>query len=546
MEVAENSDDPKVNGEKEVKEPKNETVDGSTPIITTTSHDNDDAPINTPKSKGYYLAPPPIKANGLTFLQTIREYRHTPCLMTPLTTFVILAILISSLVSLLFAIPQFVLGIFLGPLIRRQFWLVEFLYRWDIVGWGHVKLMEMIDKRNGGGNKKGDKSNDAGSTRGSAAATNSMAKNPKKKLQSFGLLGHSDTLHQRIEVVPGKVYIHPIPQFVDNLCYLIVCLPPNEESNGPAGRLPISGTLIDVGEAKRTLAYLECIYEQFYEEEYPSCNYYMNSGEEMGNVQTAGMGIEIHAILATHRHHDHTAGIGELVACLEQARCRLSKNVFVTIGSAENGSKLACNNSPGKVIVVGAAVESVPHCNLFVKNGCFIPLPCVTVHDKSGNKSAVNDMNSLLSIECIGVPSHTRGSIVYALRNRPAPGHVQTTSTYNKAPLQCHLFTGDTIFSGGGGVPFEADLEHASDNFIKNPNKLKNKNGHSSFQAGAGVLSMERCFIEVLTRATKAMNTEREVAVSVQELQSRTLVYPGHECKFGSSVLPIMINMNTC
>eukprot|EP00956_Cyclotella_meneghiniana_P040362 scaffold193375_cov79-Cyclotella_meneghiniana.AAC.3 len=508
-----------------------------TPVTFANSNDNED----TPQSLGYYTTAPSVKTSGLSFLQTLREYRHNRCIMTPLSTLVLLAMLLSGLVSMLFMIPQFVIGLLLGPLLKRQFWLVEFLYRWDIAGWGHVKLMELAGKQRNGSSKKGSNKNGGSDNRGSV--TMSSIKDPRKKLKHLGLLGHSDTIHQRITVVPDRVYVHPIPQFVDNVCYLIVCLPrsnndnnnddndddgddiDNENDKGKTNGLPIIGVLIDVGEAKRTLAYMECIYEQFYERAYPRSDYYRNSGQEEGNINTAGMGIEVHAILSTHRHHDHTAGVGDIVKCLEQARCRLSKCVFVN-GAATNGqeeSDKVYNDSPGKVVVVGGAVESVPHCNLFVKNGCFIPLPCVTITD-NGTK-VMNDMNSLVCIEVIGVPSHTRGSVVYALRN-----YNNTTTTSPKldnATAHSHLFTGDTIFSGGGGVPFEADLEY--DNFIKNPNKLKNKNGSSNFRPGAGVLSMERSFTEVLTRATE--RTCEEENVNLVDLQSRVLLYPGHECE---------------
>ena len=82
-------------------------------------------------------------------------------------------------------------------------------------------------------------------------------------------------------------------------------------------------------------------------------------------------------------------------------------------------------------------------------------------------------------------------------------------------------------------MPFEADFEYAKDNLIKNPNSLKNKNGSSNFRPGAGTLSMERCFTEVLTRATSRI-CEEEQNVTLEELQSKTLLYPGHECKLMS------------
>lgn len=519
---------------------RNDKPNRSTALTAPSSGDNDDVPR---EPTGYYTAAPDVKVDGLSFFLTLREYRHAPCFMTPLSTLVLLAVLCSSLVSLLFIIPQFMIGLLLGPLVRRHFWLVEFIYRWDVVGWGHVKLMELIGKRNNAGSKgtESRSGNNHHSNRGSTPASTHKTNNAKKKLQYLGLVGHSDTLHQRIEVVPGRVYIHPIPQFVDNLCYLIVCLPSNDVSidanvaNGnDVGALPIIGILIDCGEAKRTLAYLTCIYELYYEAEYPRFKQY---GRRDGEDER-GMGIEIHAILSTHRHHDHTAGIGDVLTYLEEARLQISNSVFVSGGSAEEDTKKRSesvySNQPGKVIVVGGAVESVPHCNLFVKNECFLPLPCVSTIDDNADIVLANDMNSLVSIECIAVPSHTRGSIVYALRNRRAPGILGTpTAAKLLFPLQTHLFTGDAIFSGGGGVPFEADLEYPQDNFMKNPHKLKTKNGSSNFRPGAGVLSMERCFTEVLTRVSNGMWQE-EQDVSSREVHSRTLLYPGHECKSSS------------
>lgn len=487
--------------------------------VTDTSNDNEET---KPPPLGYYTSAPSTKASGLSFAQTLREYRHNRCIMTPMSTLVILALLVSSLVTLLFTIPQFIIGLLLGPLVKKQFWLVEFFYRWDVVGWCHVKLMEMADKKNGGSSSK------KGNTPNTSSTAADIPRDSKKKLKHLGLLGHSDTIHQRISVVPGRIYVHSIPQFVDNVCYLIVCLPDKVGAAGSSG-LPIIGVLIDVGEAKRALAYIDCIYEHFYEQEYPRSDFYRNSGGEEGNISTAGMGIEIHAILSTHRHHDHTAGVRKMINCLEQARCRLSKCVVVSGGADEQGeSERIYNLSAGKVVVVGGAVESVPHCNLFVKNKCFIPLPCVRIN----GTSLVNDMNSVVCIECIGVPSHTRGSIVYALRNHPES---QTGASTSHAVVQSHLFTGDALFSGGGGVPFEADVEFTKDNFAKNPNKLKSKNGSSNFRPGAGTLSTERCFAEVLTRATeKACEEERNV--NSKEIQAKTLLYPGHECKLAFAI----------
>ena len=97
-------------------------------------------------------------------------------------------------------------------------------------------------------------------------------------------------------------------------------------------------------------------------------------------------------------------------------------------------------------------------------------------------------------------------------------------------------------------MPFEADLEYSKDNFVKNPDKLKTKNGNSEFRPGAGSLSMERCFVEVLTRAGGIWSNSSLVGASsstascdlpqapsaslsnsAQNINATTLLYPGHE-----------------
>ena len=60
--------------------------------------------------------------------------------------------------------------------------------------------------------------------------------------------------------------------------------------------------------------------------------------------------------------------------------------------------------------VVGGAIERVPYCTEFVTNGDFITLP----------SQENNNIHELIEIECVAAPSHTRGSLVFALRNKPS------------------------------------------------------------------------------------------------------------------------------
>eukprot|EP00984_Skeletonema_dohrnii_P035768 scaffold35939_cov150-Skeletonema_dohrnii-CCMP3373.AAC.2 len=416
----------------------------------------------------------------LTLSQRIREYRHNRCIMAPLAYTVIIALIVTAFVGLLLALPQFLLGILLAPLLRRQKWIVQFLYQNSIARWGHINIMKVAGKKNQGATK------------------------------SEELPGHSQTINQRITVVPGRVYIHPIPQFIDNIAYLIVSCPPREA----VGKLPVLGVLVDCGEDAIVKAHLEGIYKKYY-----ACFYTQNKDIE---------GIELHAILCTHRHHDHTAGVGALVKELTMKRngeSKAKKPILVNAGrSGGDGQPKLYEENQGNVIVVGGAVEQVPYCNLYVQNGCFVPLPCLSMRD--GDTTLENDMNATISIEVIGVPSHTRGSVVFALRSRPAPDIISSSAGgANVSHSQTHLFTGDAIFTGGAGAPFEADLERSRDNFLKNPKKLKSKNGNSLIRPQAGSLSTERCFAEVLLRASDQYPLESSSGSSTET----TLLYPGHE-----------------
>jgi len=145
---------------------------------------------------------------------------------------------------------------------------------------------------------------------------------------------------------------------------------------------------------------------------------------------------------------------------------------------------------PDLKIVVGGAVEKVPGCNYFVENGDFVPLP----------KFGANQMNDMIEIEAVATPAHTRGSITYVMRLKP--DYLMRNSALG------FLFTGDTMFSAGGGVPFEADID------VNQEAKEHKQSFTSIVRASASIYAVERCFGEILARAskTKALprNTRRK------------------------------------
>jgi glyoxylase-like metal-dependent hydrolase (beta-lactamase superfamily II) len=175
--------------------------------------------------------------------------------------------------------------------------------------------------------------------------------------------------------------------------------------------------------------------------------------------------------------------------------------------------------------VYGGAVENVPHCTDRLVNGQKLELP----------KFESNDMNALVEVEAIAVPAHTRGSLVYRLRTITnsssddgdaskrgdgddgrwtAATRAAAKTTAASANVE-FLFTGDTIFSAGGGVPFEADAGIESDS------RLARSNGNTFVRGNLGPTAMLRCFVEVMVRA---LPDDRSADAS-----ERILLFPGHE-----------------
>ena len=316
----------------------------------------------------------------------------------------------------------------------------------------------------------------------------------------------------------AEFFIHPLPQLLDNLGYLVVCLPPpptqlrttatssnsndnhHQHQNNKVSietqqenNAPIVAFVVDCGDATVVQEQIEMIIETHYKE---YCHN-QNQNSVLDNIQ-------IHMILSTHKHHDHTAG-------------------NTPFKKLEIGKHLK--------VIVGGAVEKVPGCNYPVADGELLPLP----------KDGCNDMNDVVEVEAIAAPAHTRGSIVYALRpkqhshNREQEQHEieeLEVDEYESSdlPAPCFVFTGDTMFSGGGGVPFEA----GSHPDIENGQYGNNVHGH--VRAGVGLHAVERCFAEILVRSMlPSMQTTTNsynywhLNDYLALMNDRFLVFPGHE-----------------
>jgi glyoxylase-like metal-dependent hydrolase (beta-lactamase superfamily II) len=395
---------------------------------------------------------------------------------------------------------------------------------------------------------------------------------------------HSRTLETRIEVIPGRVYIHPLPQLLDNLGYLVVCCPPPEtrstsdRSHRNDGNNSQQHQLLHNNNNLSSSGTSGCCDDEGFEEEMNvgqsassdtaassnnnNNNYIVNNNSvvsmtSLGKITIAPQKakneeeaprivafivdcgdahavqqqlqliqsrhydnemIYVQAILSTHKHHDHTAG-----------------NVpFLQLPFYGRHLKL----------IMGGAVERVPGCNYAVKNGQAIPLP----------KFGANIMQDVLHVEAVATPGHTRGSLTYILRPNPntsnsnidsaAAGTAASTAAANNAdhhPCGYYLFTGDTVFSGGGGVPFEADLDPGQD-------ENEAKQTFTSFvHASAAGHAVERCFAEVLARilpvdaaappistlSTMSSSSSRSSCMPIMAdfaaLAKRSFILPGHE-----------------
>ena len=196
-----------------------------------------------------------IKRFGATRLQTWRnEILHSRCFISPVLLFTLVMIMLISVVLAASALPQIMVGFVLSLIITKSDLLkltIEHLYPCGIGRWLHLWLLRFGDssiKKDGTNNKP-----------------------------------HSRTLETRFEVIKEKVYIHCVPQLLDNLCYVIVYL---KERKNFGGMKEIKVTIVDCSDAVALEKHLRKIQNQHYTD----------------------LPMEVTSVLCTHKHHDHTAG----------------------------------------------------------------------------------------------------------------------------------------------------------------------------------------------------------------------------------------------
>jgi glyoxylase-like metal-dependent hydrolase (beta-lactamase superfamily II) len=364
-----------------------------------------------------------------------REVRHNPCVMAPTSAVMLLVVGIFWALTFLWQFPIFMLGFLVSPIVQRQQFLIEFLYPTSLGRWAHLWLVRLVQKSRLGGTAR--RSND--------------------KNRGF----HSRALETRLEVIPGRVFCHPLPQLLDNLGYLVVCLPPDERS------VDLSSVAEPVGTGKITVTHRRTGEIVAFVVDVGSSEEVSEQISLIAKAHYGGKKIVVQSIFSTHKHHDHTAG---------------------NISLREKISTIK--------LIVGGAVERVPGCNLAVTNGELLPLP----------KDGANRMEDYCQLEAIATPGHTRGSTCFALRPLRASSGL------------AFLFTGDTMFCAGAGVPFEADVDDRQDE------KDQKRDFSHLVKATASTHAVERCLVELMVRSVPFTPGAHGEKVS-----DRIFVMPGHE-----------------
>eukprot|EP00933_Yihiella_yeosuensis_P021208 TRINITY_DN16845_c0_g1_i1.p1 TRINITY_DN16845_c0_g1~~TRINITY_DN16845_c0_g1_i1.p1 ORF type:complete len:803 (-),score=120.13 TRINITY_DN16845_c0_g1_i1:155-2563(-) len=209
----------------------------------------------------------------------------------------------------------------------------------------------------------------------------------------------------------GTCFVHAVPCLTDNFCYVLVSNEIGESSR--ASGLP--AVVVDPCDAEAVEEALDYLAHNFY--------------AEYG-------GIELQAVLCTHKHWDHSGGNEQLVARAAASAAALEHQANSSCSSASEEDRSQPLEPPSLLTfahplkVYGGLEDDVPGCTSTLQHG---------------DRFLIGG----LSFEAVGAPGHTVGSIMFRL--------------ICEATRVEALFTGDAVFSGGCGAPFEGnelDIEH--------------------------------------------------------------------------------------
>ncbi|CBZ30451.1 conserved hypothetical protein [Leishmania mexicana MHOM/GT/2001/U1103] len=193
--------------------------------------------------------------------------------------------------------------------------------------------------------------------------------------------------------------------------------------------------------------------------------------------------LQLTEVLTTHKHWDHAGG-NELLATFSKKEVPVPPREEAGVDCAPNIPLLH-----PKLRFVGSEEDA--------------PLCCdVLVNDAS---PVFEIMGGAAKVQAMAVPGHTKGSLVFVVGS--AEEGVSTA-----VPARVAVFTGDSLFSGGCGSPFEtvsvAQIMKARATFLEDP-RMRTQPGTGQEVAEEDILLYvgheytERLLAEVVTLMTR-------------------------------------------
>lgn len=264
-----------------------------------------------------------------------------------------------------------------------------------------------------------------------------------------------------------RASVHVVSGLIDNYTYVIVERTSLQDRETNSGALrPLRCCVVDPGDADATIEALQYIREQHYNDgtsEESSAGSHVpvtvdvalgreastararNTSPTPARQRTSARSSQgdeddlepliVTAIFVTHKHWDHQAGVRKVV---ERERIN---------------TKRAHARHPGAFplstieVIAGQHERGVQCCTRRVGPGDYFKL---------GN----------LTFEIIPSPCHTKGHIMFALLAKDANCDTLRSMEPGSGSNDVHaLFTGDTLFCGGCGAPFEGSSHDMAANF---------------------------------------------------------------------------------
>ncbi|CAK0822091.1 unnamed protein product [Prorocentrum cordatum] len=208
----------------------------------------------------------------------------------------------------------------------------------------------------------------------------------------------------------GACFVHPVPCLTNNYAYLLVDAPKGAEGERRHDKSGLRCCLVDPCDAAAVIELVEALSTGLY---------------------AAFGGLVLEAVLCTHKHWDHAGGNTELRSWAASARSRTS--AARRPGGDEGTEPLAHLRYTEELRVYGGFDDSIPGRTHAVESG-------QRFHAAG------------LEFEALATPGHTAGSMAFCVRGLAGGAGAAEA-----------LFTGDCLFSGGCGAPFEGselDMQH--------------------------------------------------------------------------------------